>query len=187
MDVHILKPGDDYRKLNKTYVIFICNYDPFGVGQYVYTFENICREVPGLPLMDEAYKVIVNTKGLYGNISGELKEFISYLDGGRITGAYSRELDNAVRAIKDSEERRLEYMLLWVRDNEMRAEGYSEGHSEGFSEGFSEGAITDAIQIYNDEMHLTVEEITKKIMSRFGLDEKTALDYIAEISREKTV
>jgi predicted transposase/invertase (TIGR01784 family) len=186
MDVHILKPGDDYRKLNKTYVIFICNYDPFGVGQYVYTFENICREVPGLPLMDEAYKVIVNTKGLYGNISGELKEFISYLDGGRITGAYSRELDNAVRAIKDSEERRLEYMLLWVRDNEMRAEGYSEGHSEGFSDGFSEGAITDAIQIYNDEMHMTVEEITRKIMSRFGLDEKTALDYIAEISREKT-
>jgi hypothetical protein len=83
-----------------------------------------------------------------------------------------------VRAIKDSEERRLEYMLLWVRDNEMRAEGYSEG--------FSEGAITDAIQIYNDEMHLTVEEITKKIMSRFGLDEKTALDYIAEVFREKT-
>jgi flagellar biosynthesis/type III secretory pathway protein FliH len=66
------------------------------------------------------------------------------------------------------------------------AEGFSEGHSEGFSEGFSEGAITDAIQIYNEEMHLTTEEITKKIMSRYGLDEKTALDYIAEVFREKT-
>lgn len=36
---------------------------------------------------------------------------------------------------------------------------YSVGHSEGFSE----GAITEAIHIYNDEMHLTPEEITKKI------------------------
>jgi hypothetical protein len=73
-------------------------------------------------------------------------------------------------------------MLLWVRDNEMRAEGYSEGYSVGRSE----GAIPVAIQIYNEEMHLTTEEITKKIMSRFGLDEKTALDYIAEVFREKT-
>ncbi len=53
------------------------------------------------------------------------------------------------------------------------------------SEGFSEGAITEAIHIYNDEMHLTPEEITKKIMSRFSLDEKAASDYVADISRKK--
>ena len=206
LDVHILKLGDDYNKLNKTYVMFICNYDPFEAGQFIYTFENICREFPGLPLKDEAFRVIVNTKGLNGNISDELKEFIFYLDDGRITGAYSKELDDAVRAIKDSEERRLEYMMLCIRDNEMRSEGYSEGyseghsegfseghsegfsegHSEGHSEGFSEGAITEAIQIYYDEMHLTVEEITKKIMSKFSLDEKTAYDYVVAISEKKT-
>ena len=48
-----------------------------------------------------------------------------YLDENRITGTFSKELDDAVNAVKANEERRLEYMMLWVRDNEMRAEGES--------------------------------------------------------------
>ena len=81
-------------------------------GRYIYTFENTCREEPDLTFGDDAYKVVVNTKGCRGEISEELMEAIRYLDDGSITGAYSRELDDAVKAVKASEERRLEYTLL---------------------------------------------------------------------------
>ncbi|MDO4408971.1 MAG: hypothetical protein Q4C16_08540, partial [Eubacteriales bacterium] len=38
--------------------------------------------------------------------------------------------DDAVKAVKSSEERRLEYMLLSVWKNEMRAEGREQGFAE---------------------------------------------------------
>ena len=36
-------------------------------------------------------------------------------------------MDLAVRAVKSDEKRRPEYMMLYIRDNEMRAEGREEG------------------------------------------------------------
>ena len=167
LDVSILKPSEDYKKLNKAFVIFICNYDPFREDQLIYTFENVCKEVPGLRLKDEAYKMILNTKGKHGFISERLKEFMIYLDENRVTGAFSKELDDAVNAVKANEERRLEYMMLWVRDNEMRAEGRAEG------------AISEAILIYHDEMNLSSDAIVQKIMSRFSLGEEAAREYVA--------
>ena len=90
-----------------------------------------------------------------------------YLDENRITGTFSKELDDAVNAVKANEERRLEYMMLWVRDNEMRAEGRAEG------------AISEAILIYHDEMNLSSDAIVQKIMSRFSLGEESAREYVA--------
>ena len=42
IDINILSPGIDYKNLRKSYVLFICNYDPFGQRRYIYTFENRC-------------------------------------------------------------------------------------------------------------------------------------------------
>ena len=40
MDAAALKPGEDFKRLRPSYVIFICAFDPFGEGYYRYTFEN---------------------------------------------------------------------------------------------------------------------------------------------------
>ena len=48
IDLNILEKGDDYSALRKSFVIFICTYDPFGKGRWIYTFENRCREAPHL-------------------------------------------------------------------------------------------------------------------------------------------
>ena len=39
MDAAALKPGEDFKRLSPSYVIFICAFDPFGEGYYRYTFE----------------------------------------------------------------------------------------------------------------------------------------------------
>ena len=44
IDLNILNRGEDYASLRRSFVIFICTYDPFGKGRWVYTFENRCRE-----------------------------------------------------------------------------------------------------------------------------------------------
>jgi flagellar biosynthesis/type III secretory pathway protein FliH len=122
--------------------------------------------------------MILNTKGEHGIISQRLKEFMIYLDENRVTGAFSKELDDAVNAVKANEERRLEYMMLWVRDNEMRAEGREEGRAEGREEGRAEG-MAEAILIYHDEMNLSSDVIVQRIMSRFNLSEISAGEYVA--------
>ena len=127
MDISILNPGDLYNELRKSFVIFICNYDPFERDRYIYTFENICREEPDLSFGDETTKVVVNTQGSKGEISEGMLEVINYLKDERITGEFSQALDDAVNAVKASEERRREYMIVNMHDNEVRAEGRAEG------------------------------------------------------------
>lgn len=43
MDMEMLLIGEDYVELPNTYVIFICDFDPFGEGKYRYTFRTKCE------------------------------------------------------------------------------------------------------------------------------------------------
>lgn len=52
IDLNLIEKGATYDKLNKSYVIFICTFDPFGMGKYQYTFQNLCRENTELALED---------------------------------------------------------------------------------------------------------------------------------------
>ena len=49
-------------RLRPSFVIFICTFDPFDEGRYLYSFRNVCRET-GAELDDEAYKLFFNTAG----------------------------------------------------------------------------------------------------------------------------
>lgn len=123
LDLTFFPAGADYNEMRKSYIIFICNFDPYDRERYIYTFEGRCIEELDLPVGDDARKVIVNTKGTKGDISPELKEVIIYLDREKITGPYSQELDDAVNALKSSEERRQEYMMLMTYMAEQKASG----------------------------------------------------------------
>ncbi len=80
MDVASLEQGDDYEKLGETFVIFICNFDPFGQRKYRYTFVNRCEET-GKLLEDGVTKIFFSTKGNdRENISDELYDFLNNFD-----------------------------------------------------------------------------------------------------------
>lgn len=144
IDMNVLSPGADYARLRKSYIIFICNHDPYGRGRIVYRFENRCIEEPELPFGDETVKVIVNTKGTTGTVNAELQEVIRYLDSGTVSGDFSRELEDAVNHVKSSEERRHEYMIMMLREQELieqgREQGLVQGREQGLVQGLAEGA-----------------------------------------------
>lgn len=123
LDIAFFPAGADYNTMRKSYVIFICNFDPYGEGQYIYTFQNRCDQDPEILFGDDAVKVVVNTKGTKGEISPELKEAIIYLDREEVTGPYSKELDDAVNDLKSNEERGQEYMMLMTYGAEQKAAG----------------------------------------------------------------
>ena len=60
VDTDNLLKGQHYSELPQSYVIFICNYDPFNSDLPIYTFRNYCEENKNLLLQDKAIKKFYN-------------------------------------------------------------------------------------------------------------------------------
>ena len=79
LDIDLLQKGQPYDLLPPTFIIFICVFDFFEQGNYVYTFKKRCMENLELELPDEATTMILNTKGTHGAISQDIKSFYDYV------------------------------------------------------------------------------------------------------------
>ena len=136
IDLNLIQRGDDYNKLKKSYIIFICPFDAFGKGLHKYTFRNYCEELPELMLGDESTKIFLCAGGETEDVSGEMKDFLDWMSTGKMGNSnIVKDLARAVQKARDHEEWRLEYMTLLMRDNQMREEGRQEGRREGRIEG----------------------------------------------------
>ena len=131
IDLHLIERGEDYMKLKKSYVIFICPFDAFKAGLHKYTFENICKELPEISLGDETTKIFLCAGGCEDDVSDDMKDFLDWISG-KSEGKSSlvKGLDEAVHKARNHEEWRLEYMTLLMRDQEMREEGREEGREQ---------------------------------------------------------
>ena len=131
IDLNLINRGDDFKKLKKSFVIFICMSDLFpGYGRCIYTFENICREEAGLALSDETYKVFLNADGTKGDVSDELKDFLHLLRDGYGKSRLVKKIEEQVVKAREHKEWRLEYMTLYMRDRQNREEGFEQGLKE---------------------------------------------------------
>ena len=119
--------GADYSSLQKVYIIFVCTSDPFGYGLHRYTFENICREVPGLQLGDDGIKVFLNAKGTEDDVSEDLKNLLRYIATSEPTDDFTRALDDAVREVRMDEKYSLEYIKQQIKAREIEQSGYERG------------------------------------------------------------
>ena len=118
IDLQLIDKGQTYKKLNRSYVIFICLEDIFKKGRHIYTFENICKEDKSISMGDETTKIFLNADGKMDDVSEELKAFLDYVAGKKPEDTYVQELDEAVKEAKKNREWRHEYMTLLMRDQE---------------------------------------------------------------------
>ena len=131
MDADLLAAGADYDRLNPTIIIFICSFDPFDAGRYIYTFENQCLEDNHIQLKDGTRKIFLNTKGETGEIDASIKAFLRYVDGAVTTDHFVQEIDREIHAIKSTAEEEASYMSYAISLAEERKEGIKEGIKEG--------------------------------------------------------
>ena len=137
IDANQLERGADYNELKPAYVIFICKFDPFGEGLFRYSFENTCRELPGLSLEDGSHKIFFNTAGSKGDITPELRQLLEYMNDARSFPAESARnplidsISKAVgMAVQDDDWRR-SYMTFELKQLDARNAGRKEGRAEG--------------------------------------------------------
>ena len=127
IDSRSLKSGEDFGKLKRVYVIFICNYDPFGYDRVKYTIRNMCVEEPEMPYDDGAQTIVLYTKGAKGDdISEELRQFLNYMENTTQTNAVNdtlKDIQKMVDIVKRDGEVSLSYMKGFERDTIMYEKG----------------------------------------------------------------
>lgn len=93
LDAKILPSGaKDYNQLKNSYVIFICQFDPFGMEKCFYSFEERCLEELSVPLGDGTKKIFLNTGGKNREeITDDLREFLDYIKAPNTTKIQSED------------------------------------------------------------------------------------------------
>lgn len=180
MDLLDLEPGDSYKKLRKSYIIFICTFDPFDQELYRYTFEerNLERDIA---LGDGTCKIFLSTKGKnVSEVSADLVHFLRFVENSEPFPCEESEprdtlisnLHKRISQIKRN--RRMEecYMSFEERLEDKRLEARAEGRAEGMQEG---EAQTLALITAMLEAHRTLEEVR-----RIGTDP----DYKEEMQKQ---
>ena len=144
IDMELLTAGLEYEHLPDSYVIFICDFDPFTQGKYKYTFEMTCKEDGKISLDDGNRTIFLNTHGKnVDEVPEGLVRFLQYVGSGA-TGnenGFVQKLSEEVQNVKKSREMEERYMLLEELIKEEREDAKAEGRTEGKAEGLAEAIL----------------------------------------------
>ena len=184
VDVELLGTGLDYTELPDCYVLFICDFDPIGLGKYRYTMKKTFREKPDLDYEDGEYTIFVSTKGT--NESEVRQELVSFLQDVWASLEQSeadyeddlvKRLQNSVKEIKVNREMGARYMLF----EEMMKDEYKAGMEKGMEKGLLIAlekyaplpeAVTRKISSLTDEDTLT--EVLRLAIGSTSLEQFTS-------------
>ena len=133
MDMDLLVKGCNYSELPDSYVIFLCDFDPFGKGKYRYTFQTVCME-EDVSLKDGRCIVFLNTCGENSkDVPEELISFLKFVHADLkesqddFQDDYVRQVQRSVTHIRESREMEERFMLLELLLEDERREGEEEG------------------------------------------------------------
>ncbi|MBR1854960.1 MAG: Rpn family recombination-promoting nuclease/putative transposase [Lachnospiraceae bacterium] len=141
IDMELLLAGMEYEELPDSFVIFICDFDPFGGRKYRYTTRTRLEEMPDEAYDDGVHTIFLSTKGENGSeVPKELKAFLKFVGAGLEASEADYESDlvrqfqRSIRKIKADREMRSKYMLF----EEMMRDEYKAGKAEGRADYLSE-------------------------------------------------
>ena len=134
MDMELLLKGCEYAELPDSYVIFLCDFDPFGEGKYRYTFWTACEETEKASLKDGRCIMFLNTRGKNAeDVPKELVSFLKFVHADLkesqkdFQDDYVRQVQKSVIHIKGSREMEERFMVLEELLKDERREGLKEG------------------------------------------------------------
>lgn len=117
MDMISLRPGSNFNQLPRSFIIFICTYDPFGQRCYRYTYTARCHETDE-ELNDETCRIFLSTKGENDEeVPAELVSFLKYVEDPTYTDknpkdALIQKIDAKIKDIKQKSGMEVQYMLF---------------------------------------------------------------------------
>jgi len=172
IDLDLISKGEDYRKLAKSYIIFICTFDLFNKGRHKYTFQNVCLEDNSIMLNDEAQRIILNTKGIMKDLGEELLEFLAYVEEStentvkHTKGNLVKNIHKRVQEVKNDISVEVEFMTLLERDREKIEEGREEAIKQLILKQYSKGLSIEYIAEINEFNVEYVRDVVENNISK---------------------
>ena len=165
IDMDMLKKGENFDQLNPLVLIFICTFDFYKEGRYVYTFKSRCLENLELELANDVTVKLVNAKGKQGQVNDLLKNFLQYVMTNEPVDDFTEDVERQVWAVKNDKKAREEYMVLQakIREHEIVAyeAGEAQGHAAGLAEGEAKKSRETAIKMLKKQKPLSeIKEFT---------------------------
>ncbi|WP_165062665.1 Rpn family recombination-promoting nuclease/putative transposase [Adlercreutzia sp. ZJ154] len=162
IDTTSLDKGADYDKLPISYIIFVCNHDPFKAGLPVYEIEPICRQDTSLDIDSGIHWIALNCKDYKKTKDKHLLSFMEYVFTGKIDkqDKLVKSIASAVdRANEDREWVNKVFSVStigedWEREvriarraalKEGEERGLKRGRAEGLQQGRTEAARYDSL------------------------------------------
>ena len=127
MDIDQLLKGQDYSKLKKSVIIFLCRFDPFDRNEPCYTFEYRCNEDKNVDLKDSSVVKVFNCTAYENEKNEEVQEFLKFVQTGKPESDLTREIENMVEQQKTVEANKGLYFYMSIHDQDKIIEGRKEG------------------------------------------------------------
>ena len=185
MDMDLLESGHEYKELPMSYVIFVCDFDPFKNGKYCYTFENRCLEDFSLEMGDGSRSIFLSTDGKdTDKTSKELRAFLEFIktdnpeNNTKTEDEYVKGLQQTIRRIKKNRELEREFMT-W---DDIRRDAKLEGRIEGITEGRLEGKREIILKFLKD-LGTIPSHLKERIISE---EEHSVLDSMSKAAATAT-
>ena len=141
ISTNMLKKGMLYGELRKSYVIFVCTFDPFKKGLPVYHFAYRCSEDNSLQMNDKTENIFLNAKAADNAEDKELSAFLAYINGKAATTPFTESLHKEAERIKSNEDWRYRIMTL-----DMEIEMMKRRNAEKIEKEINERVATDMIK-----------------------------------------
>ena len=141
MVMEYLERGEEYETIPDTFVIFVCDFDPFGQGLYCYIFRNECQEDRKVKLKDGSSTIFLNTQGRNETEVPEgLVRFLKFVTADLeeseddFQDELVRQFQETIRRIKTDRQMGERYMIFEEMLKEEKQEGRLEAKKEDIFE-----------------------------------------------------
>ena len=130
MDVDCLLRGEEYTKLKRSIIIFLCRFDPYKRGIPCYTIRRKCEQDEAVEIEDDAVVHVFNCRAYAREKNPELRAFLKYVMKNKAESDLTRRIENMVAKKKILEGWSYTAMRQYLYELELKAEGKAEGENE---------------------------------------------------------
>lgn len=155
ISMDMLRKGMDYPDLRKSYVIFICTFDPFGKGWPLYSFRYRSNEDSSLEMGDLTENIFLNARAADKAADKELAAFLAYVNGKAAESAFTQAIDRETVRVKSDDAWR-DRVMTWEMDMRVMQRHTAE---KAEKKGEKKKAIEIAKSLLKDGM--SVEKVVK--------------------------
>ncbi|MBO7420793.1 MAG: Rpn family recombination-promoting nuclease/putative transposase [Spirochaetaceae bacterium] len=140
LDVDMLAKGASIKDLKESFIIFICQKDPFNLGEACYKTKTVFENHPDKIFDDNTHRIFYNASAYTKESDPELYAFLQFISTNVPEDDFTDEIFDLVEQNKIDEQFRSEYMRCNLHDADIMEDGIAIGKEEGRSEAKLEAA-----------------------------------------------